>query len=93
MAVTADDGVAFPVADFMAGFNSLGAFGDMALAAQNTPGVIGIVALSPALGHDAEVLVQGAAAALVVEYVLIDGFMADSEIAVQANDIRYLFRT
>ena len=62
----------------------------MALAAQNTPGIIGIVALSPAFGHDAKVLVQGTTATLVVEYVLVDGFMADSEIAVQADGIRYL---
>ena len=93
MAVTADDSVAFPVADFMTGFHGLGSFRDMALAAQNTPGIIGIVALSPAFGHDAKVLVQGTTAALVVEYVLVDGFMADSEIAVQADGIRYLFRT
>ena len=75
MAVTADDSVAFPVADFMTGFHGLGSFRDMALAAQNTPGIIGIVALSPAFGHDAKVLVQGTTATLVVEYVLVDGFM------------------
>lgn len=51
MTIATDDGIAFPVADYMAGFHDLRALGDMALAAQNTSGIIGIVAFAPSFRH------------------------------------------
>ena len=52
---------------------------DGPLASQSSPGVVGAVSLAPLLGCTPQVSMKGAAPALVVPDVPIDGLMADLE--------------
>jgi len=65
----------------------------MPFTGQAASGIVGIVALAPALGHDPKVLIERTVLAFIVEDVLVDGFMADGEVAVHTDGIRYLART
>ena len=79
------DGIDFPMADGASRLGDGWPFGDVALAGQAAPAVVGAVALASLLGGLSQVPVQIAAGRLVSPDVLIDGFVADQHDAVKAQ--------
>ncbi len=85
LGAVAHDGIDFPVADGVSSLNDRWSLGDVALAGQAAPAVVGTVAFSSLLGGLSQVPVQVAASRFVSPDVLVDGLVADQHDAVKAQ--------
>ncbi len=93
LGVVTHDGIDLPVTDGAPCLDASRSFTDVAFARQATAAIVGTVALTSVLRSAAKVSVQRATRGPVGPDVLIDGFVADQEDAVTAQEAGNLFRT
>ena len=93
LVVGADDGVDFPMAESGAILGPQWALGDVALACEDPPGIVGSIAFAALLSSVPEVGVEVAAVDAVVPDVAVDSFMADVEYAMESKPAGDLLRT
>jgi hypothetical protein len=90
VAVSANHGVSFPVADGLAGFHLCGSFRDVAFALQNPTAILAAVTLSLLLARAAKVSIQTAAALLLPDDEMVDRLVADDQDPFQLQSLRDL---
>jgi hypothetical protein len=93
VAISAYDGISFPVPQLLAGFHGSGSFWNMALSGQNTAWIPGIVVFPTSLGHDSQFFELIPALLSIEADSLVNGFVADSELPMKPKVVGYLFGT
>ncbi len=91
LGAVAHDGVDLPVTDSASCIDASWSFTDVAFARQAAAAIVNTVTLTSLLRSAAKMLVQRAASGPVGPDVLIDGFVADQEDAVEAQEASDLF--